>query len=138
MTIENENEILEWMKTFESLPEDRRDLVHRWFATQKLIIDNSGITVEDWFNHVQWAIENPFDYSFVMNFPDKEEAGGPADNTKTTDETQRARQLVGAQPHTARTEASPTIKDKATSERGLEKELFSRFMSEQMKKGKSD
>src|SRR5260370_42689489 len=132
MTIENENEIQEWMKTYEALPEERRDLVQRWFATQKLIIDNAGITAEEWFRYIQWAMDNPFDFSFVQQFPEKEEAGGASDDARKTDETRDARKIVGADTKKAPIADGPGMKDKAKSEKGLEKELFSRFMSEQM------
>src|SRR5437870_656868 len=97
MAIENENEVLEWMKTYESLPEERRDLVQRWFATQKLIIDNVGISAEEWFRYIQWAMDNPFDFSFVRGFPEKEDTPNiaAADSAKKADETRDARQLVG-------------------------------------------
>src|SRR5688572_17463764 len=112
MAIENENEIAEWMKSYESLPEERRDLVQRWFAMQKLIIENAGTTADEWFRYIQWAMDNPFDYRFVMSFPEKEETHGASDSAKETDETRAARLLVGADPKKAPAADGPTMKDK--------------------------
>ena len=74
----------------------------------------------------------------VADFPEKEgELGtGEKDSAKETDETRKARELVGAATKKAAVADGPGMKDKATSEKGLEKELFSRFMSEQMGKGR--
>lgn len=136
MTIENENEIQEWMKSYEALPEERRDLVQRWFAMQKIIIEHAGISAEAWFGHIQWAMDNPFDYSFVQGFPEKEETVSAADSAKETDETRAARKLVGGATKKTPLADGPGMKDKAKSDKGLEKELFNRFMSEQMGKGR--
>jgi hypothetical protein len=124
------------MKMYESLPEERRDLVQRWFATQKIIIENTGISPEDWFRYIQWAMDNPFDFSFVKDFPEKEEGVASADSAKKTDETAGARHLVGADTKKTPLADGPGIKDKAKSEKGIEKELFNRFLSEQISKGR--
>ena len=136
MAIENENEMAEWMKSYEALPEERRDLVQRWFATQKLIIENAGISAEEWFRYVQWAMDNPFDYSFVMNFPDKEGAAVGADSAAKVDETRAAQKLVGGDTKKAPLADGPGMKEKAKSEKGLEKELFNRFMTDRIPKGR--
>lgn len=137
MAIENEDEIAEWMKTYEALPEERRDLVQRWFAMQKIIVDNAGISAEDWFRHVQWAMDNPFDYAFVQNFPDKVVEGVAGDSAKKTDETRAAQKLVGTETKKAPlTDGQHGMKEKAKSEKGLEKELFNRFMTDRISKGR--
>jgi hypothetical protein len=125
---EHEDQIREWMRAFEALPEDRQDKLKRWFATQKIIIDSSGLTEAEWFGYVQWAMDNPFDYAFIHDFPDLPEAGaGQADGAERADATKRARQLVGGQVKT-RAPDGPGLKEKATSDKGLERELFDRFM----------
>ncbi len=136
MTVENENEIAEWMKAYEALPEERRDMVQRWFAMQKIIIESSGISGEDWFRHIQWAMDNPFDYSFVNQFTEKDGPQAAADSAKASDETRAARKLVGSDGKKAPMQDGPGIKEKAKSEKGLEKELFARFMAESMNKGR--
>jgi hypothetical protein len=136
VSVENENEIAEWMKSYEALPEERRDMVQRWFAMQKIIIENSGINAEEWFRHIQWAMDNPFDYSFVLAFPDKDAPNATADSAKASDETRAARKLVGGEGKKAPLADGPGLKEKAKSEKGLEKELFNRFMSESMNKGR--
>lgn len=133
MAIENENEIAEWMKNYEALPEERRELVQRWFATQKIIIENAGVTAEEWFRHVQWAMDNPFDYAFVSDFPDKPETNVSSDSAKGSDETRAARKLVGGDTKKAPLADGHGMKDKAKSDKGLDKELFNRFLSNQIK-----
>ena len=126
--VEHEDQIREWMRAFEALPEDRKDKLQRWFATQKVIIDSSGLTEGEWFGYVQWAMDNPFDYAFIRDFPDIPEVGaGLGDGAERTDGTKRARQLVGGQVP-VRAPDGPGLKDKAKSDKGLERELFDRFM----------
>lgn len=126
---EFEDDINDWMEAFKHLPEDRQDNLKRWFATQKIIIDNSGLTPLEWFEHVQWAMDNPFDYSFVLDFPEQAEHDVGADSAERTDATRGARDFVAggkAAPKVA--PDGPGIQDKAQSERKLERELFSNFM----------
>lgn len=124
---EHEDQINEWMRSFEELPEDRQDKLKRWFATQKLIIENTGLSDEEWFTYIQWAMDNPFDYSFIMDFPDKPEVVGETDAAERGDGTMAARNLVGgAVP--ARAPDGPGLEEKGKSEKGLDRELFDRFM----------
>jgi hypothetical protein len=136
VAVENENEIAEWMKAYEALPEERRDMVQRWFAMQKIIIENAGISAEEWFRYIQWAMDNPFDYSFVNQHADKEAPSASSDSAKAEDETRAARKLVGGEGKKAPLADGPGMKEKAKAEKGLEKELFNRFMSESMNKGR--
>src|SRR5262245_22003729 len=106
------------MKTYEALPEERRDMVQRWFAMQKIIIENSGISAEHWFRHIQWAMDNPFDFSFVQQFSDKDSPQAASDSAKATDETRAARKLVGGEAKKAPVADGPGIKEKAKSEKG--------------------
>lgn len=134
---EHEDAIREWIKGFEALPEDRQDALKRWFATQKVIIDASGLTPVEWFSHIQWAMDHPFDYSFIMDFPDAAEGAGVADGTERGDATRGARNLVGAQTvKTAPTEGTKGITEKGKAEKGVERELFDRFMRERLGGGR--
>jgi len=124
---EHEEHISEWMAAFDELPPERQENLKRWFATQKIIIENSGLTEEEWFGHIQWAMDNPFDYGFIKDFPDVPEAVTEADAAERSDATKQARALVGGQVE-ARAPDGPGIKDKAEAKEGLERELFDRFM----------
>lgn len=124
---EHEDQINDWMRSFKELPEDRQDKLKRWFATQKIIIENSGLSEEEWFTYIQWAMDNPLDYEFIKDFPDIPEARPEADAAERADATKKARQLVGGQVAAVAPDGEG-IKDKAKSEGGLEKELFERFM----------
>lgn len=125
---EHEDQINEWMRSFEALPEERQDKLRRWFATQKIIIDNSGLTPDEWFEYVHWALENPFDYAFIKDFPDMPEADLTSDAAEKGDATKKARELVGGQTAAKGPLAGEGIKEAAKSEGGLEKELFANFM----------
>lgn len=125
---DHEDQIREWMRAFEELPKERQDKLYRWFATQKIIIDSSGLTEAEWFGYVQWAMDNPFDYAFINDFPDMPDAGATtADGAERADATKKARALVGGQVQ-ARAPDGPGIKDKGKSDKSLERELFDRFM----------
>ncbi len=126
---EHDEQIQEWMKGFKELPEDRQDNIFRWFATQKIIIENSGLEMQEWFAYIEWAMDNPFDYAFINDFPDMPEHEVGADAAERADGTKQARALVGgAVAVTGPTADGPGLKDKAKAKEGLERELFDRFM----------
>lgn len=131
MSVPYENEINEWMKSFEALPPERQENLKKWFATQKIILENAGLTPEEWFGYVQWAMDNPFDYGFIRDFPDAPEAGPVADAAERSDATRDARKLVGGTTAAAAPDG-PGLKSKATSDKGLERELFNRFMRDRL------
>ncbi len=123
---EHEEDIEKWMEAFNKLPAERQDKIHRWFATQKIIIEHTDLTVDEWFGHIQWAMDNPFDYSFILDFPD-EAADGGEDAAEVGDDSRDARELVGGQ--TARNAPDgPNIADKSKAGGQLERELFDDFM----------
>ncbi len=134
MAIEHENEINEWLKTFEKLPEERQEQLKLWFSTQKIIIDNSDLTPEDWFQYIEWALDNPFDYSFIEDFPDVE-AAGASDTTQKDDTTRGARELVGAETKKNAPQDGEGIQKKAKKE-GIERELFDQFMKNHLGSGR--
>ena len=126
---EFEDQINDWMDAFKALPEERQENLRKWFATQKVIIDNSGLTPEAWFGYVETAMQNPFDYSFIHDFPERSEHDAGRDAAERSDSTQGARDLIAggkADPRTA--PDGPGIQEKAKSEQSLERELFSNFM----------
>ncbi|MEL7369478.1 MAG: hypothetical protein AAFN74_11235 [Myxococcota bacterium] len=127
--VEFEDDINEWMESFRELPEDRQDNLKRWFATQKIIIENAGLSANDWFLLVQWAMDNPMDYSFILDFPEQAEHDPELDSSERSDATKGARDLIAggkADPKVA--PDGPGIKEKAQSSKTLERELFSNFM----------
>jgi hypothetical protein len=134
---EHEDAIKDWIKGFEELPAERQENLKKWFATQKVIIDNSGQTPKEWFSLIQWAMDNPFDYSFINDFPDGAEIGVKAkDAAEKVDTTRDARQMVGAQVNRSAPDGKG-IQEKAGSEKGgVERELFDRFMKERLGGGR--
>jgi hypothetical protein len=129
---EHEDAINEWIKAFEKLPEERRENLSKWFATQKIIIENSGLSPEEWFRHIEWAMDHPLDYSFVLEFPDVTDEAAAADSAARTDETRTAREMVGADAPKTPLADGPGIVDKAQSEKKLERELFDEFMKNRL------
>lgn len=128
---EYEDAINEWIKAFEGLPEDRQEKLKMWFATQKIIIENSGLSPEEWFGYIEWAMDNPFDYSFVKDFPDTAEAADE-DSAARSDETRGARDFIGADGARKPLADGPGITEKAKSEKKLERELFDEFMKNRL------
>jgi hypothetical protein len=129
--VEHEDAINEWIKAFEKLPEDRQEKLKKWFATQKIIIENSGLSPEQWFGYIEWAMDHPFDYSFVKDFPDKPEEQG-ADSAARRDETRSAREMVGADAPKTPLASGEGVAEKAKSEKKLERELFDEFMKNRL------
>ena len=126
---EFEDDINEWMESFKGLPEDRQENIKKWFATQKVIIDNSGLSANEWFTYIQWAMDNPFDYSFILDFPEPVEHDVNADSAERSDTTKDARDLIaGGKADPKMAPDGPGIQEKAQSEQSLERELFSNFM----------
>ena len=132
---EYENQIRAWMKAFESLPEDRQTALRAWFGMQKVIIDNSGLSTKDWFEHVQWAFDHPLDFSFVNDFPAEGASVHGGDASEATDATRDAKEFVGATAKSTAVADGPGLQEKAQSEKAVDKELFDRFMHERMKPG---
>ena len=133
--VEHEDAINEWIKAYEKLPEDRQEKLKKWFATQKIVIENSGLSPDEWFRYIEWAMDNPFDYSFVKDFPDKaEEAGG--DSAARNDETRSAREMVGAEGAKTPLASGEGVAEKAKSEKKLERELFDEFMKNRLGGGR--
>jgi hypothetical protein len=125
------DEVLEdWIAAFEALPEDRREDIEKWFATQKIIIEASGLEPETWFGYVEWALDHPFDYSFIQDFPETG-AGEARDAAERTDATRRSRELVGGATRVTAPDGDG-MKGKAKAKQGLERELFDNFMKNRL------
>lgn len=115
-----------WMAAFRQLPPASQTALRQWFATQELIIAHSGQSARAWYTRLQWAMAHPGDYSFIDDFPAPDPKA--EDSTERGDATQQARAFVGGDA-SWQAPATQGIQDKARSERGLEQELFARFMA---------
>lgn len=133
---EHEKAIQEWLKSFEALPKEQQDNLQRWFATQKIIIDNTGLTPEQWFGYIEWAMDNPLDYSFILDFPAEGAGVDAEDEAQIGDTTRDARKLVGGETKVSAATGEGGMQDKATSDRKVERELFDRFMKERLGGGR--
>lgn len=47
------------------LPSEQQQAMQGWLGMQMFIADNLGLEREKWFEYLDWAFENPFDYSFM-------------------------------------------------------------------------
>lgn len=122
----DEDVLDDWMSAFEALPEQSQDHLRRWFATQKLIIEASGLSPEAWFGYVEWAIERPMDYSFIEAFPAPEASVDEQDGSET-DETRASRALVGAELERQALDQGEGVRTMVEG-KSLEREVFKNFM----------
>lgn len=132
MAVDQENRIQDWIKAFDTLPPDRQESLKQWFAVQKIVIDNAGLTAEEWFAQIAWAMDNPFDYSFILDFPENPVDSPTADKAEASETIRDAKKLVGGTTKQTAVADGPGMGDKAQKE-GLDKELFNRFMKDHLK-----
>lgn len=59
-----------WDAAFQQLPAERQEAVKKWFGLQSYLAHALGLAQEEWMKYVQWAFDNPFDYSFIAEFPE--------------------------------------------------------------------
>lgn len=64
-------------KTFEEalaqIPPERQEAVRAWIDMQMFVARELGIDREKWFEYLDWAFKNPFDFSF-KEVPDDRDA----------------------------------------------------------------
>lgn len=114
------------------LPKDKQDALRHWFATQALIVEVGGIAEEEWAGLLHWAMEHPFDFSFIDELPTEgEEADAIRETAKSQSEL--ARERLGQKIERNAVEGKG-LRKSATKE-GLEGELFRRFMNNQLNQG---
>lgn len=98
-----------WVDEFKKLPEKRQEAIKRWYGVQAYMAKELGIELEEWMEHVQWAFANPFDYSFVADFPEVAAAFLSGDGFE---KAQSSAALLGKQEAVP---ASPTDKPSGNS-----------------------
>jgi hypothetical protein len=118
----------QWMKVFDSLPKERKELLSHWFQTQILIMDNLGVPEDEWFALIGWALDNPDDFSFIDAFPETT-ASGDAKSGEDKEKAAALRTVGGKEDKSVAT--GPGIKEKATAQ-GIDRELYQRFMANRM------
>ena len=55
----------EWKQALESLEPEKQKAVHAWIDTQMFIARELGLESEEWFEYLEWAFKNPFDFEFA-------------------------------------------------------------------------
>lgn len=126
----DDDRLEDWISAFERLPAERQENLRKWFATQRVIIEASGLEPEEWFRYVEWALDNPFDYSFIEDFPEAPSASS-LDGAERTDSTRRPRELIGGATRVSLPEGEG-LRGKAVAKKGLERELFDNFMKNRL------
>jgi hypothetical protein len=119
-----------WMDAVGQLPKPRQEAVAIWMEMQGFIVQNLGVPPDEWLGYVQWALENPFDYSFVEEFPDDGTYELTEDSATIGDATEAARNVVGSKA-AKNVATGDGIQGKRKTD-GIDKELFNRFMSQHM------
>ncbi|MFH1808850.1 MAG: hypothetical protein ABIJ09_08895 [Pseudomonadota bacterium] len=56
-----------WKNAMESLEPDKQQAVKAWLDTQMFIARELGLEAEEWFEYVEWAFKNPFDFGFAAD-----------------------------------------------------------------------
>jgi hypothetical protein len=73
------------------LPAAQKQAVQAWLGTQMFIAKELGLSSETWFQYIDWALKNPFDFTFVFDvIPEADGDAAPATDVK------KAAALVGA------------------------------------------
>lgn len=119
--------VTQWMKAFESLPDERKASVEGWFKVQALIIDRLGLTPESWFGYVAWAFEHPFDFSFANEFPDRTTTAA-GDGADLPDGRARAQAFVGGSADRVAPRDGDAGPRKPPAGEGLDQDLFQQFL----------
>lgn len=52
-------------EAYKKLPPDAQERVQAWLGTQMFIARELALPRETWLGYVEWALRNPFDYSFL-------------------------------------------------------------------------
>jgi len=73
------------------LPPAQKQAVQSWLGTQMFIAKELGLESETWFKYLDWAIKNPFDFTFVFDIIEQAGAQAPSE-----DDVKKAAALVGA------------------------------------------
>lgn len=57
----------EWQEAFKELEPDKQAAVQGWVNTQMFICRELGLETDAWFEYIEWAFQNPFDFTFAMD-----------------------------------------------------------------------
>jgi hypothetical protein len=118
-----------WLDAYNALPKERQQRMQDWFAGQSMIIEALGLSDDEWFEHVQWSIEHPLDYSFLYEIADAVDEGGDALVGERNDHASR---FLGQETAQGPIEQGPTMAERADNGGALDKELFQRFVQSQL------
>jgi len=75
---------------FKQLPPEHQQAIQGWLGMQMFIADNLGLPREKWFEYIDWAFDNPLDYSFM---------GPGIDAAAMMARGEKAASVIGAERH---------------------------------------
>lgn len=119
----------------DALPEERKRRLEAWFQMQNMIAENLGIDGEAWFQYVEWAIQNPLDYGFLIPLADSMADTSGADGVEGKPEREtEARKILGEeeQPKTPLLQQGPSLSERAQSQDELSRALYEGFVRNQV------
>lgn len=130
----NEDAIQHLVLMAQQLPEERRLALNQWFAIQRASARSLGIEEAEWWSLIEWAMDNPLDFSFFPELAGEAlaAAGAPGEPGEPVGAEQeaKARRLVGGAAASAPAQGAPTMADKSQATRDLDREVFQRFLNQ--------
>jgi len=90
----------DWQEAFKQLEPDKQEAVKAWINTQMFIARELGMEPERWFEYIEWAFQNPFDFDFAFETGELDRAAGQGDAVDTGARANAAASAVGTKKET--------------------------------------
>lgn len=90
----------QWKADFQNLDPKKKEAVHTWINTQMFIARELGLEPERWFDYIEWAFQNPFDFEFAHESGEMFRASGRGDSVEGLDRAAKAAASVGSKVET--------------------------------------
>lgn len=90
----------EWQEAFKQLEPQKQEAVKAWINTQMFIARELGVEAERWFEYIEWAFQNPFDFEFAAEAGELARAAGKGDAVDTGEKADKAAAAVGSKRET--------------------------------------
>ena len=88
----------DWEAIRSRLPPEILERVNGWVSTQQFVAQELGVAWDEWYQYLQWAFQNPLDFSFadegIASVP------GGSDGIDEGAGSQRAADVVGTKRET--------------------------------------
>jgi hypothetical protein len=90
----------EWQEAFKELEPQKQESVKAWINTQMFIARELGMQPEKWFEYVEWAFQNPFDFEFAAERGEQDREAGKGDAVDSGARAGKAAAAVGSKVET--------------------------------------